>query len=81
MEGIINKLRRTRQRVPHSEQNGFVQLFVSKRLLHGAAAALLGIFVPIFLYETMGNVLLGRRLLRAFVAALCTLIGASYASD
>jgi YQGE family putative transporter len=37
------------------ERNGFVQLFISKRLLHGAATALLGIFVPIFLYEIMGH--------------------------
>lgn len=56
MEGIVSKLRRVTKRVPRKEQNGFVQLFISKRLLHGAAAALLGIFVPIFLYETMGNV-------------------------
>jgi YQGE family putative transporter len=35
--------------------NGFVRLFISKRLLHGAATALLGIFVPIFLYETSGQ--------------------------
>ncbi len=34
---------------------GFVQLFIAKRLVHGAAAALLGIFVPIFLYETSGS--------------------------
>ena len=28
---------------------------LSKRLIHGAAAAILGIFVPIFLYETSGE--------------------------
>ena len=32
-----------------------MRLFVSKRLIHGAAAALAGIFVPIFLYETTGE--------------------------
>lgn len=32
-----------------------MQLFISKRLIHGAAAALAGIFVPIFLYETSGE--------------------------
>lgn len=38
------------------KHNGFVRLFISKRLIHGAATALLGIFVPIFLYETAGQV-------------------------
>lgn len=38
------------------QENGFVRLFISKRLIHGAATALLGIFVPIFLYETAGEV-------------------------
>jgi len=38
------------------EPNGFIRLFISKRLIHGAATALLGIFVPIFLYETAGQV-------------------------
>lgn len=48
-------LRRNRRRTPRSN-SGFVQLFISKRLIHGAAAALLGIFVPIFIYETAGEV-------------------------
>lgn len=53
MEGIVSILKRNRQR--HGKQGGgFVQLFISKRLIHGAATALLGIFVPIFLYETAG---------------------------
>ena len=34
---------------------GFVELFVSKRLLHGAATALLGVFVPIYLYTLTGE--------------------------
>jgi YQGE family putative transporter len=38
------------------KHNGFIKLFISKRLIHGAATALLGIFVPIFLYETAGEV-------------------------
>lgn len=36
------------------EHSGFVELFISKRLIQGAAAALMGIFVPIYLYELMG---------------------------
>lgn len=35
-------------------QKGFVQLFISKRLIQGLATALMGMFVPIFLYETTG---------------------------
>lgn len=38
-----------------AHQDGFVQLFVSKRLIHGAAAALLGIFVPIYIYTLTGE--------------------------
>lgn len=34
---------------------GFVSLFVSKRLIQGAATALMGIFLPIFLYITSGD--------------------------
>jgi len=34
---------------------GFVSLFVSKRLIQGAAAALLGVFVPIYLYTITGE--------------------------
>ena len=56
MELISTILRRNRGRVPRDEQStGFLRLFVSKRLIHGAAGAILGIFVPIFLYETAGN--------------------------
>ncbi|MFT5037336.1 MAG: MFS family permease [Candidatus Azotimanducaceae bacterium] len=36
-------------------QSGFMQLFISKRLVNGAAAALTGLFVPIFLYTTSGG--------------------------
>lgn len=36
-------------------QHGFVQLFISKRLINGAAAALTSIFLPIFLYTTAGE--------------------------
>lgn len=36
-------------------QHGFVELFISKRLINGAAAALTGIFLPIFIYTTAGE--------------------------
>tara|TARA_B100000745_G_scaffold296537_1_gene242059 strand:- start:3789 stop:4997 length:1209 start_codon:yes stop_codon:yes gene_type:complete len=36
-------------------QAGFLQLFISKRLVQGLATALLGMFVPIFLYKTTGE--------------------------
>ena len=56
MEGIVRALRKAQSRVSRDEgDRGFIQLFISKRLIHGAAAALLGIFVPIFLYETSGE--------------------------
>lgn len=54
MEGIVSILRRNRRRTG-KEGSGFIQLFVSKRLIHGAATALAGIFVPIFLYTTTGE--------------------------
>ncbi|MCD5381754.1 MAG: MFS transporter [Candidatus Pacebacteria bacterium] len=38
-----------------SSSMAFVKLFVTKRLIHGAATALLGVFVPIFLYVTTGE--------------------------
>lgn len=38
-----------------NRQKGFVQLFISKRLIQGLATALMGMFVPIFLYETTGQ--------------------------
>lgn len=57
MEGIVTILRRNRRRVGRDgDNNGFLKLFISKRLIHGAATAILGIFVPIFLYETSGEV-------------------------
>jgi len=37
------------------KDRGFVQLFVAKRLIHGAAAALLGVFVPIYIYAITGE--------------------------
>lgn len=54
MESTVNSLRDTKGRFQRRD-TGFMQLFISKRLIHGAAAALAGIFVPIFLYETSGN--------------------------
>lgn len=57
MESISSSLKRSRDRVrnEHDPNQGFLKLFISKRLIHGAATALLGIFVPIFLYETVGQ--------------------------
>ena len=40
------------------EGESFLKLFVSKRLLHGAATSLLTIFLPIFLYEVSGGLFL-----------------------
>jgi MFS family permease len=37
------------------EGSGFVQLFISKRLIQGMAAALFSIFLPIFLYQETGG--------------------------
>ena len=54
MESTFNALRDTRGRF-QKKDTGFMQLFISKRLIHGAAAALGGIFVPIFLYENLGE--------------------------
>lgn len=36
-------------------QEGFVQLFISKRLIQGLATAMMGMFLPIFLYEVSGQ--------------------------
>ena len=55
MEHITTALRRNRHRKGKEDSSGFLRLFVSKRLIHGAATAILGIFVPIFLYETSGE--------------------------
>lgn len=38
-----------------SHKEGFVELFISKRLIQGLAAAMLALFTPIFLYETSGE--------------------------
>ena len=51
MHPTENSLRDTKGRF-QKKDTGFMQLFVSKHLIHGAAAALAGIFVPIFLYKT-----------------------------
>lgn len=37
------------------EDESFLRLFIAKRLIQGAAIALLGIFMPIFLYEVSGQ--------------------------
>jgi MFS family permease len=54
MENIVPILKRNRRRRGKKE-SGFLQLFISKRIIQGAATALLGIFVPIFLYEVTGH--------------------------
>ncbi|MCA9354769.1 MAG: hypothetical protein KC877_04590, partial [Candidatus Kaiserbacteria bacterium] len=36
-------------------KGGFLQLFISKRLIQGLAAAMIGMFLPIFLYEVSGE--------------------------
>lgn len=58
MQNISTSLKESKNRVQkaHDPKQGFIRLFISKRLIHGAATALLGIFVPIFLYETAGQV-------------------------
>jgi len=58
MEQLVKTLSRSRKRVRKEldPNQGFIRLFISKRLIQGAATALLGIFVPIFLYETVGQV-------------------------
>jgi len=38
-----------------ASNESFLQLFISKRLIHGSATALLGVFVPIFLYQVSGE--------------------------
>ncbi len=54
MEGFASIIRRYRQR-RGKEDSGFLRLFISKRLIHGAATSLLSLFVPIFLYEMSGR--------------------------
>lgn len=54
MERITVVLQRLTTRGPQSG-NGFIQLFISKRLIQGLATAMMGMFIPIFLYETSGN--------------------------
>ncbi|HMA77817.1 MAG TPA: MFS transporter [Candidatus Paceibacterota bacterium] len=54
METIAGAWQRHKNR--HAkEQGGFVELFIAKRLIHGAAAALMGIFLPIFLFQETGQ--------------------------
>jgi MFS family permease len=54
MERITVVLRRLARRGGR-RQKGFLQLFISKRLIQGLATALMGMFVPIFIYETTGQ--------------------------
>jgi MFS family permease len=55
MEPLTRILHRNRSREA-KPGSGFLQLFISKRLIHGAATALLSVFVPIFLFEMWGRV-------------------------
>ncbi|MCA9367137.1 MFS transporter [Candidatus Kaiserbacteria bacterium] len=55
MQTVTNMLARAQSRFGRLEDDGFLKLFVSERLIYGAATALLSIFVPIFLYETTGG--------------------------
>ena len=54
MERVTLVLRRISTR-GSSRKEGFVQLFISKRLIQGLATAMLTLFLPIFLYETTGK--------------------------
>ena len=37
------------------KEQGFLKLFIAKRLIHGASTALLGVFVPIYIYTATGE--------------------------
>jgi len=54
MERITVVLGRLRSK-GSQRQEGFLQLFISKRLIQGLATALMGMFVPIFLYQMTGE--------------------------
>lgn len=54
MERITVVLRRLTAKGP-SHKEGFVQLFISKRLIQGLAGAMLALFTPIFIYQTTGE--------------------------
>lgn len=54
MERITIVLKRLRTS-GSSRKEGFVQLFISKRLIQGLATAMLSLFTPIFLFETSGE--------------------------
>ncbi len=54
MEKITTVLTRLSLKGPDRKE-GFVELFVSKRLIQGLATAMLALFMPIFLYETIGE--------------------------
>lgn len=54
MEKIILIFQKFVVRDPEG-RGGFVQLFVSKRLIQGLATAMMGMFIPVFIYETTGG--------------------------
>ena len=56
MDTIYSALRSYRHKFKKGEEDqSFLKLFVAKRLIQGAAVALLGVFFPIFLYEVSGQ--------------------------
>jgi len=70
MERLSIVVRRLRHQ-GGSRNEGFLQLFISKRLLHGLATAMLGLFVPIFLYDISGQQLW-------FVTSFYAVVGVLY---
>ena len=54
MERITIVLQRLITHGGHRKE-GFLQLFISKRLIQGLATAMLSMFVPIFIYKIAGN--------------------------
>lgn len=66
----LNRLVRTSRFTSGHEDESFLKLFVAKRLIQGAAVALLGVFLPIFLYETADELFV---IVGSFYAALSLL--------
>ncbi len=54
MNGKVKEIIKYPHKRLTKQERGFIRLFISKRLLQGAAMAILGIFVPIFIYENTG---------------------------
>lgn len=69
MDTIYRALR-THRFKKGEEDESFLKLFVAKRLIQGAAIALLGVFLPIFLYEVSGELFI---IVGSFYASLSLL--------